>query len=572
MPERRRHPARLALVLAAFVLAGPVAALPEAARQPFEQANLAARQGDGIALEAALRKALQAGASREDVAARMGQAYLLQDNPGKAAEWLLPGRFAQADAALGWRMTGRLHYRQGRLAEAGKAFDRGLALTPGDPLLWVDIGRLRCGRGAFRSDCGGRSCAAAGAGQPRAIEFRAQLLRDSGGPVAALSLFQRGLEVAPEDTGLLAGYAAALGEAARAKEMLAVTRQLHTLDPRSPLPLYFQAVLAARAGKIDLARSLLTRLGTRLTDLPAAMLLQGALELEAGNTTMAVEVLERLDRRQGANPRVQALYAAALLANGDHTALRQRFEGLAGRPDAPTYLLTVLGRSYEQTGDRAAAARWLDRAAAATMPPVMPIAGRNPLAAPGYRADSFNGHVLRGDAALARQSPGAAFAEYERAALVRYPEWLMLRGVVALGASGRQPAAIAAAWNYHAGFPDSLIASRLAAGGAGVIGDWSRAAELYRNVDQRAGHRDVRLLADLSLVQLRADEAEAALRSAETAHRLQRASGIAAQARGMALARLKRDRDLAGQLLAKAQKLLGDYPLLRRARADLGKH
>lgn len=539
---------------------------------PLAQAEAAALQGDGIALEAALKKALAAGASRTDIAARMGQAYLLQNNPAKAAEWLLPGRFTTHDAALGWRMTGRLQQMQGNLAEAGKAFDKALALTPRDPVLWVDIARMRyVGGEHFGAIEAADRALEFGPEEPRAIELRAELLRDSVGPVAASAVYQRGLEVAPEDTALLAGYAAVLGETGRMRDMLVVARELHRLDPRSPLPLYFQAVMAARAGKIDLARSLLTRLENRLGDLPAAMLLNGALELEAGNTTMAVEVLERLDRRQPANPRVQALYAAALLANGDHTALRERFQPLAARADASAHLLTILGRSYEQTGDRAAAAPWLDRAAAATMPPVMAIAGRDPLAAIERRPDSFEGLVLRADADYARQSLAPAFGFYDRAALVRYPEWLMLRAVLALEATGAGGGAIAAAARYQNGFPDSLLAGRLAAGGAGASGDWAQAVSLYDNVSARSGHRDVRLLADLSLAQLRADDGEAALTSAAKAHRIQRASGIAAQARGMALARLKRDRDQAAQLLAKARKVLGDNPLLRQGQADLGK-
>lgn len=572
MPEARRLPFRAALVLAVAALAVPLGALPEAAQAPLERARAAAGAGDGIAAEAALRQALDAGASRDEIAARMGEAYLLQGDPAKAGEWLLPGRFTKRDAALGWRMTGQMHRIQGKLGDAGKAYDQALSLNLRDPLLWVEIGRLRyAGAEHFGAIEAADRALALGPEEPRAIELRAQLLREAAGPVAASMLYERGLAAAPDDRALLAGYAAALGEAGRPADMLVVVRQLHKVDPRSPLPLYFQAVIAARAGKTDLARSLLTRLGNRLGEQPSAMLLQGALELEAGNTTMAVEVLERLDRRQPANPRVQALYAAALLANGDHTAVRQRFIPLAARADAPAYLLTLVGRSFEQTGDRAAAAQWLDRAAAATMPPVMAIADRDPLASSAARSDSFEGLILRGDSAYARQSLGEAFAAYDRAALIRYPDWLMLRAALTLEATGRGRMAVDAAWRYHAGFPDSLLAQRLAGGGAGAAGNWDQAQQVFEALDVRQGHRDVRLLADLSLAQLRSDQADAALRSAEAAHKLQRASGITAQARGMALARLKHDSDMTKQLLAKARKTLGDNPLLKQAQADLGK-
>jgi Flp pilus assembly protein TadD len=83
------------------------------------------------------------------------------------------------------------------------------------------------------------------------------------------------------------------------------------------------------------------------------------------------------------------------------------------------------------------------------------------------------------------------------------------------------------------------------------------------------GHGDARLLADLSLARLRSGDAEAALASAEAAYRLQRASPVAAQARGMALAKLGRDPELAKALLDKAERIGGGNPLLKEARAQL---
>jgi len=92
---------------------------------------------------------------------------------------------------------------------------------------------------------------------------------------------------------------------------------------------------------------------------------------------------------------------------------------------------------------------------------------------------------------------------------------------------------------------------------------------LLDNADQRLGHGDVRLLADLSLAQLRGGDAEMALASAEAAYRLQRASPVAALARGMALAKLGRDPDLAASLLDKAERIGGSNPLIKEARAQL---
>ncbi|HEX4849132.1 MAG TPA: hypothetical protein VFV30_13390, partial [Novosphingobium sp.] len=133
MPDKR-----LGLVAAALLaLTSPLGARPEAVEAALAAASNAAAQGQGIKAEAELRKALSAGASRSDVAARMGEAYLLQGDLRNARDWLEPAQFSKADEALGWRMTGRLLRLEGRLPEAGKAFDKALTLTPNDPLLWV---------------------------------------------------------------------------------------------------------------------------------------------------------------------------------------------------------------------------------------------------------------------------------------------------------------------------------------------------------------------------------------------------------------------------------------------------
>ena len=608
MPEPRRL---LLVCAAALALAGPLAAAPEAVGEQMAQARAAAARGDGIAAEAELRKALAVGASRTDVAAAMGEAALLQGDLVRARQWLEGRSFAPGQEAYGWRMLGRLLRLEGRLVEAGQALDQALQLAPDDPLLWVEIARLRyIGGEDLKAVEAADRAVQLGPEEPRALELQAQLLRDRTGPLAALPLFERALELAPDDLRLSNEYAATLGDAGRAAEMVAVTREVHERNPREVVPFYQQAVIAARAGNVDLARNLFNRTRGQLRDLPAAMLLQGALELEAGNVTMAVELLERLDQRQPANPRVQVLYARALFAVGDFDRLHQRFDGLAARPDASPYLLTLLGRAYERTGNRAAAATLLDRAAAPSLPPILPMAEPEPLGilaarwgdspdlpaatVPYVRSLLMAGNkaeggavaarllasrpaaadalVLVGDTALVAGAYDQAFAAYDRAALVRYPDWLMLRATEALDKAGRGGEAAAVAARYAAAFPDNHLALRLLAGATAFSGDWPRTRELLEHLNRRTGGRDVRLLADLSLAQLRTGDATAALATAETARRLQRASPVAAQAKGMALAALKREPDAAAALLAKAQRIGGDNLLLQEARGQLRAH
>lgn len=596
------------LGLAAVLIAAPLAALPDVQQGPINAARAALQKADGIAAEAALRNAIKAGAPREAVAAWMGEAYIYQGDLLKAREWLGPGQFAPESAGRGWRALGRLEQLEGNLPAAGKAYDRALALMPNDAQLWVDIGRLRYqgGEQIQAIDAAERALAA----EPdniRALEFRAQLLRDQSGWAAALPLFERALAQAPEDLSLLGGYAATLGELGRTTEMLAVTRKMIEVSPKHPYAFYLQAVLAARAGKIDLARGLLARTGDRLQTMPAGLELQGLLELEAGNANVAAGLLEPLAQRQGANQRLQLLLARALYEAGDYGKLHDRFDALAARGDAPVYLLLLLARAHEEQGNRAAAAPLLDRAAAATIPALMPIPERDPIgvlalrwnAAPGMpetavpyarsllAAGDMRGAVgvaerfrqlhpgssealaLWGDVALASGQAGAALAAYDQSAQVRFPETLLLRMGEAFDKAGRGRDAVIVTANYLTAFPGSRLAARMAASHRAFSGDWAGARALLESLRQRGGNRDVRLLADLSLAQLRTDDSKAALATAERAYALQRGSGVAAQALGMALAAQGDDPVRARALLDKARRIGGDNPLLAEARAQI---
>lgn len=587
---------RLSGILAAGALVLAFCAAPGlagAGQDSVASARDALGRGDGIAAQAELEKALGAGAARSDVAALMGEAFIAQADYDRARDWLGPGKFAQADQQQGWLMLGRLERLTGNLAAAGAAYDRALTLSPNDPEVWVDIGRLRYvgGEQLQAIDAADRALSA-GPGNPQALEFRAELLRDSGGWQAALPLYERAVALAPNDVGLLGGYAATLGEAGQARAMLAVTRTMINLAPKDPQAWYLQAVLAARAGKTELARNLLARAGTLADERPDAMLLRGILELEAGNANVAVAVFERLSLIQPANPRLQLLLARSLYESGDYTGLQARFGPLATRADAPAYLLTLLARAYEDQGDRAAAAPLLDRAARFQGAAVVPISGGDgPVGAARAALGAGNaaaaeaaasqlirqrpglalGYSLGGDTALAQGASGLALERYGQSARVRWPDRVLLRMVEALERSRRGGEAAQLVGGYLAAYPGSRQAARLSAGFAALGGDWAHARSMLESLRQRGGNRDARLLADLSLTQLRTGDADAALETAERAAALQPGSGVAAQAWALALVELDRDPGQAAALLAKARRIGGDNPLLAAARKTLGK-
>ncbi len=589
-PERNASGWRPALLLTAGLaaLAMPLRADTSGAVKLIEEARADLARGDGIAAEIVLKKALDTGAPREAIAARMGEAMLDQGERGKARDWLGPAQFAPQEAFHGFRMLGRLERLDGNLPAAGKAYDRALAINGKDAGLWVDIGRLRYAGGehvqAIEAADHALSLDPANAS---ALEFRAEIVRDQFGLQAALPWFEAALAHAPDDLQALGEYAATLGELGRATDMLTVTRHMLELDGRNAQALWLQAVLAARAGDNGLARSMLDKIGDRFDRVPGAILLHSVLNLRSGNFLLAAEVLEQLAARQPGNMRAQELLAAAYYGAGSYSEVIRRFEQAAGDPAASPYLLTTVARAHEMLGQRDKAAPLLDRAALLNDRPNAPVAdgselgamlaakdfaGAEALAERRRTASPGNADALAmaGDAQLAQNRAAAAVDRYRIAARVRISDSLLQRIAVALVGAGQDAAAEALVESYLAQNPSSRVARRMAAALAGRQGDWARAAQLLGNLSDSTGGGDARLLADLSLAQLRTGDAEAAEKTAAEAYRLQPASAVTAQAWGMALAALKERPQDARALLDKARAIGGDNPLLAEARRQLG--
>src|SRR6187549_1343204 len=290
-----------------------------------------------------------------------GEAQLLQDDTSAARRWLGEGRFDAASAQRGFHALALLEVVDGNIAAAGHAFDMAFAQGPENARLWVDIGRFRYGNGQhYLAVAAADRALAVDPADARALEFRGQLLRDAQGVRAAQAWFSKAVDRAPGDLGLLGEYAATLGEAGEYREMLRVARRMVELDPRQPRAYFLQAVLAARAGKDDLARRLLWRTDGAYDEEPAGQLLAGILELRTGNPALAVDQFDALVRKQPDNVRATLLLGRALLAAGDANEVVARFGPAAARADASPYLLTLVGRAYEQLDRRAEAAAYLD--------------------------------------------------------------------------------------------------------------------------------------------------------------------------------------------------------------------
>ena len=555
----------LALAVAAFAAllsTSLTAASPDVAGF-LSAAQAALDKGDGIAAEAELDRALDAGASREDIAAPMGDAMLRQGALDKARDWLGAGRFAGGQEGYGWKMLGRLERAAGNLPAAGKAYDRALQYAPGDGALWVDIGRLRYAGGEqIQAVEAADHALALAPGDPRVLEFRGQLIRDQYGLLPALPWFEAGLKQRPDDLPLLGEYAATLGELGRAKEMLKVTRRMLELDPGNTRALYLQAVLAARAGKMDLARSLLGRTGDRIAGVPAAMLLRSVLELEAGNPNLAIDVLDRLVRIQPANGPARLLLARAAATAGDRAqlfaaasddvavspyllTLQAWAQADTGRHDLATSLLTratLLPGDPRPIGERQdagiLAADWAETPGriGSGIPQVRKLLALGNLAGAGEVAErlraantgSADVQAIAGDVRLLSHDPGGALERYRIAAKVRVTSDLVGRMALALDGMGQGRAGDQIVETHLAASPIDQHLNHIAAQRAAKRGDWARSRALLEFLAPLVP-RDPAVLAELAQSRSRTGDRAGAEQAAAPAYALRRGSLVLTQ-------------------------------------------
>lgn len=593
------RPERTLLALLLAFAALPV--LAGGQDDPLARAALAIERGDGIAAEVAAREALRAGTPEEAVTAYLGEAALLEGDVDEARQWLAGGRFDATSAPRGFHALGRLELAAGDFGAAARAFDRALQSGGGTARLWVDIGRMRYlgGEQHLAADAAARALAL-DPEEPQALLFQGKLIRDSQGFAAALPWFAGAVERLPEDIDLLGEYAATLGELGRYKDMLRVARRMVEIDRAHPRAYYLQAVLAARAGKDDLARRLLWRTDNAYSGTPAGMLLEGVLEYRSGNAALAAGKFDELARRQPDNAAVARLLGRALLEAGDASEVIGRFGPSAERPGASPYVLTLVARAYEQLGRRDLAAPLLDRAALGPDRALRPLPvseegelaiyrwgddpGRPDVAvqvlrkmlSEGRGADaaayaqqlrerypgSADIEVLIGDVALLSGDPAAALQSYRSAGEVRKTAALAERMAAAQHLLGRSREVEETFARYLAEHPaERSVAARLGRLAA-AQGNWQAAAALLGHASRLAGGRnDPHLLADLAQAQLEAGDPAAALASAREAYRLQRASPRATSALAAALQASGEGGDV---LLAKARRMAGEPALALR--------
>ncbi|WP_448663203.1 tetratricopeptide repeat protein [Sphingomonas sp. CJ20] len=554
---------------------------------------------DGLGAEAELQRAVDTGYPAALVAHLRAEALLLQGDADKA--------LAQADKtdprfrADGLRIRGRALTAKGDYAGALAALDEAARIAPNDADVLVDTGRFKLTAGDVLGAIQASERAVKLApGHVPALLLRGLMVRTQYGPVASLPWFESALRRDPAYTPALIEYAATLGDVGRTVDALAVTRRALDARPGSPQALYLQAVIAARAGNTELARTLLDRTDGALAALPGAQLLSATLDLQAGANEQAIDTLRGLLGTQPMNLTARKLLAIALLRTDSARNAIDTVRPVVARGDADSYALALVARGFERIGDRAAAARLLDRAAypataaptafsaddsaevlaadaalrpddpGATLPMLRALIDQGNTAGALARAQAIAAknpgapaaQLLVGDTLMLLNRPADAATAYRRAADLRFDQPVMLRLVDALDGAGRREDAANVLALYLSQNPIDIAALRLSGQWQLAAGDYDAAIDTLETLRGRIGDGDAVLNAELATAYAEAGEVEAAQELGEAAYALAPSNVAVVDAFGWAL---YRGGDLTGaaELLQKAVALAPRHAGLR---------
>ena len=558
------------------------------------QARVQIALGDGVAAESEITRARQSGVPADETRHLLAHARLLQNDPqGALNESAQVPTQHQAYAA---RIRGRAFVAMGDNRAAQAEFERALAIAPRDSWVLTDVARFRRTSG----DVGGALAAVdrAVAARPRNVEalvLRGELTRSQYGLAAAVPWFDRALEVDSSNVAALLERAITYGDLGRMADMLADVRKVHSLTNGHPTAYYLQAVLAARAGNHQLARSLYNRTRGAFDNSPAGVLLQGAIDFETGNFEQAARRLVRLVAYQPDNRKARRLLAAAQWRMDDARSAAATLWPIVSRPDADSYSLALMGRAFERLGDPSAAALYLARAARPqssaltalaplddrTFAALLRAAGERPgdgptqvrlisaLLARGQSAEALararwiqaanpgapDAHILAGDVLGMTGDFAAAAEQYRRAANLAFNEAVALRLIEALQRSGQAQAAENVVLLFVRQNPRNVAGQILYASLMMQSRDWQSAIRIYESLRGRLGDNEATILNNLAWAYSETGDYESAIPVARRAWALDRDNPATADTLGWIL--FKSGEDVAGGLALLQQATRG---------------
>ena len=504
--------------------------------------------GDAGNARKALDEALERGANPRSLLLFKAHAQLLWGDPQGAMETLGEAPLDTSQAAYRARLRLRAHAAMEQWAAVAQDIAEARARNWAGPAFWVDLAKVNMDAGNL-----------AGAYQALdvvlklapdyapAVALGGKLAQRRYGLAASLGWMRHLVALDPDDLRAKLDLAATVGDLGGNREMLALTRAVQRIEPRNARALYFQAVLAARAGQFVLAQSLLERLGDRLRDRPAVLMLKGCVYLQLGLPDRALTDLSHLAAQQPGNLTARRLMARAALQAGDARRALEALSPIVIRSDADGYALMLAARAAAGQGQMADAVALLARVgqgqrvymaplAVAPDPSAGPIGSEIQALLPQIAAGNWGAardramavrnanpgdpeaHLLLGDAEAALQNWTAAAASYQASVNLEASEMALLRlsrALVILGRGGEVPRLWAAFLIQN---PQNVTARLLVADAQMSARQWGAAIMGLESLRSRLGDHHVLLMTALSRAWLGMGDAARARIYARAAH------------------------------------------------------
>lgn len=514
-----------------------IAADPRDVVLQVQLARVQLRLGNGMGAEAAVKAALAQGGRAEYLRPLLARAYALQGDGARALQTLDAGPIAPEMMGEAAWVAGNAHLDRGDMGAARDAYDRAVRELPRNSLLWVDVARFR---DASADTLGARDAIDYAIELDRrnsaALAFKANLVRTQQGLSKSLRWYDRALAADRDNADALIEQAASLGDLGRYRDMLAALRHAATIVPRDPRLYYLQAVLAARAGRYALARSLLQRTRGKLDDQPGFMLISAIVELQLGGQAVAANWTERLLAEQPNNLTARRILAASQWADGDADGAADVLRPIVERRDADGWSLLLAARVAAELGRSAESVVYMARAAALAPGEAAPFAVGDPYGLLAVEADArpldpsrvipavaadmaagrhgsaiaraarlrdanrgvADAQILLGDAALGGGRTDLAIQAFRAARDLDAGERTTLRLAHALFRAGDTAGSGATILALRDSQPSSIAADRLMGHLAVDIEHWDQAIAHFERVRRRIGNRDVVVLRELA--------------------------------------------------------------------------
>lgn len=320
--------------------------------------------GDAVGAQTELQKALDLGASPNEVLPLMVRSRLAQGQAKEVTTQYAATRLDDpaAQATL-HTLLATAWLQQGQAKEAQAALEQALKLQPDHPPAVVELARQK----AIGRDLDGALSQLDALLAKHPNDADAQVLRGDifltrRAAPDALAAFQAGAKSNPNSADALAGVVRAHLLNRQLDEATTALQALEKAAPGRPQTVYLGAQLALMRNELPKARELTQALLKALPNYAAAQELAGAVEFQSGAWVQAETHLARAIQLAPSLPMARRLLVMTYLRTGQTDRAIATLPADLNRPDVDAAMLGAAGQAWLVKGDAEQAQRYFARA------------------------------------------------------------------------------------------------------------------------------------------------------------------------------------------------------------------